>query len=359
METILVVDDETDVRQNISDLLENSGYKTVQASEGSEALSVIGNITPDLIISDIKMQKMNGYELLDKLQAHCCLRNIPFIFLTAKSEDHSFRKGMNLGADDYITKPYDARDLLKAVEIRLNKKKKAGCIIDEIVKNILMYVPHELRTPLVSISGFSQLIAENYYSLSADEIYEMVSRIRASNIRLQKTVNKFITLSEMICSSDSLKRNSELTNARLSSPESVIRSTALNKASEFDRTGDLIFDLSGSDVFITEEHLQLIVSEIVENSMKFSFPGTPIEIKSGTYRDSYILSIKDYGKGMTQEQLLSINAFMQFGREYNQQQGNGLGLIITKKAAELFSGSLNIESEAAGYLNVKIGLKTI
>ncbi|MGE5409975.1 MAG: response regulator [Clostridiales bacterium] len=360
--SILIVDDEPEVRNNLAELLDNFGYKSIQATDGSDAFSylensILKNSLPDLIISDIMMPRMNGFKLLETVQENPILQNIPFILLTAKNDDVSFRGGMNHGADDFITKPYDASELLKAIEVRLNKSKRASVAVDEVVNNILMYVPHELRTPLSSISGFSQLITESYYFLSADEIYDMVSKIDQSNKRLHRTVEKFIALSEIICIQSDVNRKNELKDRYLNETEFVIRGSALAKADEYGRTDDIKYHLTSSGALITEEFLHLMVMELTENAMKFSQSGTPVEISSRTEDDLFILSIKDYGKGMSIEEIAKISAFIQFGRKFHQQEGNGLGLTIVQKAADLFSGSVMIVSERNKYTHVTVTLR--
>ena len=121
MKKILVIEDNTDVRENISEILELSGFEVLQACDGKEGVSRALKETPDLIICDIMMPELDGYGVLHLLSKHRETYGIPFIFLTAKSEKSDFRKGMELGADDYITKPFDGTELLTAVEIRLKK----------------------------------------------------------------------------------------------------------------------------------------------------------------------------------------------------------------------------------------------
>jgi len=121
MKKILVIEDNDEVRENIAEILELANYKVVTAENGKVGTSTALKELPDLIICDIMMPVLDGYGVLHLLNQHTETYGIPFIFLTAKSEKSDFRKGMELGADDYITKPFDGIELLKAVEIRLTK----------------------------------------------------------------------------------------------------------------------------------------------------------------------------------------------------------------------------------------------
>ncbi len=123
MSKILVVEDDYNIRSNIAEILEINGYTPVAASDGAEALSILSNNLPDLIISDVLMPNVSGLELKQQLQTSNTLKEIPFIFLSAKADLRDIREGMNLGADDYLTKPFKLNDLLSTVKLRLEKRK--------------------------------------------------------------------------------------------------------------------------------------------------------------------------------------------------------------------------------------------
>ncbi|XOV92972.1 MAG: response regulator [Bacteroidota bacterium] len=118
---ILIIEDQEDVRDNIAELLDLSNYEPITASNGKEGVKKALEIKPNLILCDIMMPEMDGYEVIYLLGKNPEVASIPFIFLTAKSEMSDFRKGMNLGADDYITKPFEEIELLNAIERRLEK----------------------------------------------------------------------------------------------------------------------------------------------------------------------------------------------------------------------------------------------
>lgn len=121
MSSILVIDDNTDIRENTAEILALAGYKTYTAENGKKGMELAIKEKPDLIICDIMMPELDGYGVLHLLRKNPETEHTPFIFLTAKAERSDFRKGMEMGADDYITKPFDDLELLKAVEMRLKK----------------------------------------------------------------------------------------------------------------------------------------------------------------------------------------------------------------------------------------------
>ncbi len=121
MKKILVIEDNNEVRENITEILELSAYKVISAENGKKGVELALQEIPDLIVCDIMMPEVDGYGVLHLLNKHIDTYGIPFIFLTAKSEKTDLRKGMEMGADDYITKPFDSIELLNAIEIRLKK----------------------------------------------------------------------------------------------------------------------------------------------------------------------------------------------------------------------------------------------
>lgn len=121
---ILVIEDNIDVRENLEELLQLSGYKVSTAENGKDGINKALEVIPDLILCDIMMPELDGYGVLRFLSNNVTTMNIPFIFLTAKAEKDDFRKGMGLGADDYITKPFDDVDLLDTIELRLKKSER-------------------------------------------------------------------------------------------------------------------------------------------------------------------------------------------------------------------------------------------
>lgn len=124
MKKVLVIEDMAEVRENIQEILEISGYEVVAAADGAEGVDLAIKETPDLILCDVMMPRIDGFNVLNILSKRSETADIPFIFLTAKTEKDDFRRGMDLGADDYLTKPFSIDGLLKVVETRLKKSER-------------------------------------------------------------------------------------------------------------------------------------------------------------------------------------------------------------------------------------------
>ena len=121
MKKVLVIEDNQDVRENIADILELENYKVITAENGKIGVEKAFQNVPDIIICDIMMPELDGYDVFKHLSVNPKMASVPFVFLTAKAEKEDMRKGMNLGADDYIIKPFDEHELLDAIESRLKK----------------------------------------------------------------------------------------------------------------------------------------------------------------------------------------------------------------------------------------------
>lgn len=141
MKKILVIEDNLDIRENICESLELSGYQTLQASNGKQGVEIAQLHYPDLIVCDIMMPEMDGYEVLSHLGKDLKTSGIPFIFLTAKAEKNDFRKGLSLGADDYITKPFREDDLLNAIQLRLQKIENFKLLIEQSIAQSIAETP--------------------------------------------------------------------------------------------------------------------------------------------------------------------------------------------------------------------------
>jgi CheY-like chemotaxis protein len=355
MNKILVVEDEKEVRNTIIDLLENSGYTTISAQDGRQAIKILEYEIPDLVISDIMMPEVDGYRLLEHFQKLPGTTSVPFIFLTAKTESTNLRKGMTLGADDYLMKPFRAKELLQSVETQLKKKERIDKKFEDIFLDISAYVPHEFRTPLISIIGYADLITEGKNEFKIDEISEMAKKIKLSSNRLHKTIEKFIRYSGIRLRLAS-KGNGEPNNVFTQSPNIILEYTIKRMMKEAQRENDLEWELIDSPIKISENDFGYLVEEIVENALKFSEPGSKIIIKSSVDEDEYKLNITDHGRGMAKEQIANIITLGQQDKNKYQKNPNGLGLISVKNLMTLYCGIFNLSSEINEYTTCSLSL---
>lgn len=348
MKKILVIEDETSIRENILDLLDAEDFQAIGAENGKIGIQLAMSQMPDLILCDVMMPEIDGYGVLKALRGAKATATIPFIFLTALADKGETRKGMELGADDYLTKPCTPDELLKAIAIRLDKRavahKQSQEKLDELRSQLAMTLPHELRTPLNGILSASDFLLADLDDLDRAEIREMLQHIRTSGQRLYRLIQNFLLYAELELLAKEPARAQALQNCQISSTQAIVAGAAREKARSALREADLQLDLQEGSVLMAGARLKKLVEELVENAFKFSKSGTPVTVTTRLQDDMFILSVRDKGRGMTAEQIAEIGAYMQFERKVYEQQGSGLGLAIARRLAELHGGQLTIES---------------
>lgn len=356
MSNILVVEDNLSTRNNILELLNESGYNAYGAEDGIKGLEMAKKTLPDLIISDIMMPGLDGIGLFNEISKDSLTEGTPFVFLTARSEPYDVRLGMELGADDYITKPFRAMELLRVVEIRLKRRKILENRMKSLTDNISLSLPHELRTPLVAIMGYSQLLKEQHQEMEGKDIVEMSERIYYAGTRLNTTIDKFLVYSEIEFTLGDASQLKRIRSLKTDSASATVIAKALCIATGYFRQDDITFNISDASLAISETYLGYLVAELTDNACKFSDNGTEIKITGYTKNDFYTLEILDKGRGMTAEEISKTAACLQFEKDLFQQSGNGLGLAIARGMASLHCGKMEIESTKNLYTKVCISL---
>jgi two-component system sensor histidine kinase/response regulator len=361
MTKILVIEDERAIRENILELLDAEEFEALGAENGKIGIQLAAQTLPDLILCDVMMPEMDGHGVLTQLRQNPATATIPFIFLTALADRMDTRKGMQLGADDYLTKPCTPGELLTAIQTRLEKQallqQQSQKKLDELRSSITWSLPHELRTPLNGILGCSQLLLHQSESLDTCEIREMAEQIYLSGQRLYRLIQNFLLYAELELIANNTPRVEALRNAdEISAVKSAIDPAATQQAKQADRQADLQLELEDSCVLISGNHLTKIIEELLDNAFKFSPAGTPVTVTGKADGNRYILSVSDRGRGMTAEQIADIGAYRQFERKLYEQQGSGLGLTIAKRLAELYGGQLTIKSAPHQETTVRVTL---
>ncbi len=346
-QTILIIDDEENYRDIITMALQISGYEVLDAKNGLDGLAAAKMNKPDLILCDVNMPKMDGNTLLSTLKEDPEFADIPFIFLTGNTAPSDMRKGMQLGADDYLTKPFSTEELLSAVKTRLNKKQKLqkyyNSQFEDIKTSILHSLPHEFRTPLNSILGFSQILMEEN-NLPHEEVQEAGEMIHKSGLRLHHLLENIVLFGQLQLIINDHEKIEILRHESATMIEEIIHTVAQKQMSLHERADGILLSVKNVFIQMSSIYLTKIMEEIIDNALKFSETGTAVHISSKEVGSEVQIIIRDEGRGMSEEQINRISAFQQFDRGYYEQQGAGLGLVIVKTLAELHGGSLSIES---------------
>lgn len=348
MSKILVIEDEQALRENLMCLLDAENFEVFGAGNGKTGVELAKSHLPDLIICDVTMPLLDGFGVLTALRSTPTTTTIPFIFLTAKVDKTDLRQGMELGADDYLTKPFSRQELLAAISVRLEKQaiinQQQSQKLEDLRTSIALSLPIELRSPLNNVLGFSQLIIEDAAEMKFQEIQEMAQIIQKSGERLERLIQSFLLYAELELMATIPERIEALRNSRTSSAATVIENIAISEAKRANRAADLQLELQDSTVQIAKGKLEKIVLEILDNALKYSTTGTPIRIIAAPLEGKFMISVIDYGRGMSVAQIAQIGAYRQFERKLYEQKGSGLGLAIVQRLAQLLGGGLTIES---------------
>jgi two-component system, sensor histidine kinase and response regulator len=360
MKKILVIEDSQEVRESIAEVLEVAGYQILLAENGEIGYLMAEQEVPDLIICDIVMPKMTGYEVLKKLKENSLTQTTPIIFITAKGDRVEQRYGMELGADDYLVKPFDSSELLAAIASRLEKnnliQSQIKENINELRNNISLALPHEFNTALHGMIGSAQFLKEFCRSIPVDQIEEMADLFLTSAQRLQRLTENFLVYTELQFLLKDRDKLELLKQQEFRCNVSYyLHNIANSKAREYGRVLDLNLKIEENLIANIEDiRFIKIIQEVLDNAFKFSTEETQVIIKCWQNLGNIEIAITNYGYGMSQEQIKKIGAYQQFDRLIYEQQGLGLGLVIAKIMTEIYGGSIIIESIVDQVTTVKL-----
>jgi signal transduction histidine kinase len=345
---ILVVEDAHALRKDIIEMLRFEGFEVVGAENGLVGLEMARQHAPDLIICDIMMPELDGFGLLAELQKHTYEATIPFVFLTALTDKKDMRQGMQLGANDYLTKPFTAHELIQSVYTQLNKRIHFDVLSNErlerLRENIMLALPHELRTPLTGILGFSDLLAMDASVMEPAQTTEMAGYINNAAQRLFRLTENYVLYAQVEIILQDDERVKAMRQHATPFPNASIQMQALRLAGTYQREVDLKFTF-GPDVAVQvfEDHLRKMTEELIDNAFKFSASGKAVTLTTAVEGQSYIVTIQDHGRGFAPQHVREIGPYTQFDRQQYEQQGSGFGLAIVKRMVELYGGQFNIE----------------
>jgi signal transduction histidine kinase len=346
---ILCVEDDPEMRFIVRMALEGVGYEMEEAADGKQGLDRAMETAPDLILCDINMPGMNGFETLEELRKHKSTSYIPFIFMTGENPRIYLRKGMNLGANDFIMKPIDMEDLIKAVQIRLQEvnrnKEETQKAVADLSESITRALPHELRTPMTGILGLAELLKVQADEMTPSDVKDLAELLFTSAVRMNRTLEKFWIHTQCLLLPNDNAKLSASRQTGTKNVDLIIRRVAEELALSHKRSADLTLNLAPVSVAISERYFEQVVSQIIENAFKFSTDRTSVSISTAVKNTVGLILVEDHGRGMSEDQIQKIHAFMQFDRERHEQQGLGLGLMIAKRLLKIHDGKLEITSE--------------
>ncbi|NWJ94473.1 MAG: response regulator [Chloroflexi bacterium] len=363
MKKILVIEDEELVRHSLIDVLEAEEFEVVSAENGMIGIGLVHKEKPDIIICDIMMPQLDGYGVLTALQQDPLTNTIPFIFLTAKADKADLRQGMQLGADDYLTKPFTRTELLNAVNTRLEKHNaiysQLHTKIEELCDTLIEPVPDEFLAPLKAIKSAAFSLYEidtTTRSVTNQEILAVAEKLDWAADRIERLMQNFQLYIELEIIANNLQQIKVMRQQRSSNAADLIQQIVLAKAKTAQREADIKLGLQEATVKIADMHLQKVVEELVDNAFKYSLPGTSVGFLSLIKNATYIIYI-------TMDNDHEVNTkFFNWLNGKNHEQSHamtGLGLAIARRLVEIYEGEVYFGTIRDGRARVRVTLPCV
>jgi two-component system, sensor histidine kinase and response regulator len=334
---ILIVDDEVDAVELLKKRLRFEGYETLEAYDGVECLKQAAADNPDLIILDVMMPEMDGFEVCRRLRSTKSTAHIPVIMLTAKREVENKVKGLDVGAHDYLAKPFNYQELsariksllsIKAAREKLTQEEKSEAL-DQVMDELV----HELRNPLTSIGGFARRV---YESLSEGDPNKRYLQVILKEVgRLEKMVRALVELKTSVISYREPVDVNDLIGLVINQYQPRVAAENVELKTELMENLPLLS--------VDKDHMSLALGNLIENSIEAMQGMTEktLRITSRIQDDWVEIRISDTGKGIPKDKIKNI--FDPFFT--SKTSGPGLGLTFALKIIQEHRGAISVESE--------------
>ncbi|AVK47438.1 hypothetical protein AXY43_05030 [Clostridium sp. MF28] len=349
---ILIVDDNPNNIQVVATIISENGYELGIAMNAIEAYKFLEENIPELILLDVDMPEIDGFEVCSTLKKSSKYKDIPIIFLTVQDEKDDIVKAFDLGAVDYVTKPFNRKELVSRVRTHISLKKtkdelnKKNLELErtlEMKDEFLSIISHEFRTPLNVISSAIQ--AMNYICCNelSDKAKKYLRMIRQNTFRQLRLVNNLLDITRINAGRIKInKKNVDIVFLTKSIIESIYTYVALKSI-------DVTFVslIEKKIIGIDDEKYERILLNLLSNATKFTPEGKPIIVTLSSINDKICIEVKDKGIGIPEDKANII--FERFGQVDSslsrQAEGAGIGLSLVKKFVESLGGSISVKSE--------------
>lgn len=348
-EKILIVDDNKDNVDLLAKRFRSLGYAVAEAFDGEEALEKVGLENPDLLVLDVMMPRIDGFEVCRRLKANPKTRSIPIIMLTAKREVPDKIKGLDTGADDYVTKPFNPRELVARVKSLLarreSEKRQATAEKLGALGQMAEGVAHEVRNPMVAIGGFARRIKDRLPP--GDPLKDYAGHIIKEVERLESMVEEIVRFKTIMISPYGRVNLKSLIDETLAKRESVTIALGIRVYAD---AAEGLPEIQGD-----EGNLKLALENIIQNSVEAMPGGGELKISVGPRpgKEGWVtLTITDTGRGIAKEDIS--NVFDPFFT--TKMSGAGMGLTLVHRIVTRHGGEVDISSEPGAGTSVSVHL---
>lgn len=347
---ILIVDDTPTNIQVVASILDPSGYQLSFARNGISALKMTKTKDFDLILLDIMMPGMDGYEVCEQLKTNETTKNIPIIFLTAKTDADSIIKAFSMGAVDYVTKPFNGHELLARVnnQVNLMISQKQLSQANKKLRNILKtkdklfsIIGHDLRGPIGSYQSLLELIEQQTAKLKDESLNKVLKLGIQSTGATLNLLENLLYWAKSEQGETQFKPKEVSINKIIDSTIFLLNATAVNKNIKF-----ILKIEDDLHVFGDKNMLKTIFRNLTSNALKFSYPDSRIVISAERLNEQIKCMIKDQGVGIPKENIDKLFENTEHVTTFGTQneKGSGLGLMLCKNFIDKHNGSIWVES---------------
>jgi signal transduction histidine kinase len=330
---ILVIEDDDTLRQTIADILDMNGFDCRVAADGSAGLEQARRETPSVILTDIQMPGLTGFELITKFREDEQLRSVPVIVVSAKVDRAAMRRGMELGADDFITKPFTEEEVIHSIRARLEKKE----LLDEL-DAFGHTVAHDLKNPLGALKGRLEILEMHIGDADTELLRKQVTEAKVAADRLDAIIEELLVLAGVRQQSIEPRPldMGPIVEESLGRLESLIR----RSGAEIGKPGEWPTAL-GFQPWVVH-----VWSNYISNAAKYGGPSARItlgaEVRPGGRAVRFW--VQDQGRGMDAAEQATL--FVPFARISSiRLTGHGLGLSIVRRIVEKLNGKVGVDSE--------------
>ena len=350
---ILVIEDDINVRESICDLLETKSYQAASADNGLDGIKLAREIKPDLILCDVMMPGLSGHDVLKDLRSTNDLAITPFVFLSAKSQKDDVRAGMNLGADDYLTKPFLAKELFDVIESRLERREAIrNKKIEQLEPLRKKIVCQGLLTPIQSLVNTSELVLKYFDDYDKEEIINYIKSVKNSSIKLERAAKNIILFESLKLAKHDPDVKAGFLNGCTENVHDLIKESVIKVANLYNRELDLFFkQVDDAKLQIPDEIFKVIITEISYNAFQYS-KSFLVTLETQLEDEYYTLEMSNTGL-ISKEKLKELGISTQ-----KTTHGLGMGIYLTSALVTLAGGQFQIQA-ADNQVKVTLRLKMV
>ncbi len=341
---ILIVDDVPANLKILGEILKLEGYKVRPVPNGTLALQVIEKEIPDLILLDIMMPEIDGYEVCRRLRENPRFVDIPVIFISALNETQNIVKALKVGGVDYVTKPFQAEEVIArvATHLKVNMQQKELQKLNAEKDKLFSIISHDLRGPLGGFMNYTEMMTDESMEFTEADLKEMAMELNVSAKNIYNLLENLLNWAKLQRNQIIIDKKTHNLSQIVTDGLDVIFELAKNKSI------DLAIDIDKNIEIDTDANILLtIIRNLSSNAIKFTPTGGKVTINSYITNNEITISVSDNGIGMSAE---IIDNLFKINKDSNRlgtdgEASTGLGLILCKDFVEKLDGKIWIESE--------------